>query len=143
MGKICKVRYDIKGIYGWGKGYYSTELARAWNSFWAEHYGEEINKMGTFKVGYMHQDSDVLGHPILYGDDGVCFCHPMEVTGTWTTCNSAETEMFEYERKAVYDFLKNELAVYIENLTGVKIEIAESYFVYNEVYLDWIVEETA
>lgn len=143
MGKLCKVRYDISGIYGWGDGYYSHELAEAWNRFWADHYGEEIDKFGTFKVGYMHQSSDVLGHPVLYGDSGVCFCHPMEITGTWSSCNSADTEKFESERKAVFDFLTEKLAVYIKSLTEVEIKITESYYVLDETYGEWIVEKSA
>lgn len=140
MGKICKVMYQIEGIYGCGDGYYSSDLAGAWNKFWEEMQGKKTDDLGTFKVGYMNEDSDVLKHPIFYGDSGTFFCHPMTTEGVLHSCNSSETEKFEYERNAIFNFLKDKLAPFIKEKTGVKIKITENYFVFTPPRANWIVE---
>ena len=140
MGKICNVMYEIKGIYGWGTGYYSSDLAGAWNMFWAMKQDEKIDDHEHFKVGYMNKGDDVLGHPILYGDSGSLFCHPMTIEGTLQSCNSADSEKFEYERKAIFNFLKDQLVPFIKEKTGVDIQIIENYHIFIPSFHSWIVE---
>ena len=140
MGKLCKVMYQIEGIYGYGDGYYSSDLAGAWNKFWEDMQGKKTDDLGTFKVGYMNEDSDVIKHPILYGDSGTFFCHPMTTEGVLHSCNSSETEKFEYERNAIFNFLKDKLAPFIKEKTGVKIKVTENYFVFTPPRANWIVE---
>lgn len=140
MGKLCDLRYDIEGIYGWGKGFYTQELCFAWNNFWEIKQNEKIDKREHFKVGCMNQGSSVLEHPILYGDSGTMFCHPMEITGVLYSCGSVEHEKFEYERKAIYDFLK-ELADFIKDNTDVEIKIIERYYLFDKPMSDWTMEE--
>ncbi len=142
MGKICNVMYQIKGIYGWGNGYYSSDLAGAWNKFWARMQGEKTDDLEHFKVGYMNESrGDVLKHPILYGDSGTLFCHPMTIEGVLQTCNSSETEKFEYERNSILNFLKEKLGSAIKEETGVNIEIVENYYVTDLPYKEWIVRK--
>lgn len=141
MGKICRVKYDINGIYGWGKGYYSSDLAGAWNMFWASKQDEKTDKREHFKVGYMNKGDGVLGHPILYGDTGSLFCHPMTIEGILQSCNSADFEKFEYERKAIFDFLKDQLAPFIKEHTGVDITIVENYSITTPIFKGWQVED--
>lgn len=141
MGKICKLMYQIEGIYGWGDGYYSSDLAGAWNMFWEEMQGKKIDDLETFKVGYMNEGKgSVLKHPILYGDSGTLFCHPMTTEGVLHSCNSSESEKFKYERNAIFNFLKDKLAPFIKEKTGVEIKITENYFVFTPPHANWIVE---
>lgn len=141
MGKICKIMYQIGGIYGSGDGYYSSDLAGAWNMFWEEMQGKKIDDLEAFKVGYMNESKgSVLKHPIFYGDSGTLFCHPMTIEGVLHSCNSSESEKFKYERNAIFNFLKDKLAPFIKEKTGVEIKITENYFVFTPPLANWIVE---
>lgn len=135
MGKNCNVQYAIEGIYGWGKGFYTPELAKAWELFWFIHDGETVGTVVKhFQIGIM---DNTWGTPYLYGLSGTCHCHPMELTGHWHTSNSAESETFEYERKSVYDFLTTVLAPFIKEKTGVDIKVTERYYITPEQYGEW------
>ena len=137
MGKLCKIMYQIEGIYGHGDGYYSSDLAGAWNKFWEDMQGKKTDNLEHFKVGCMGRTDP---HPILYGDSGSLFCHPMEIEGILHSYNSSESEKFEYERNAIFNFLKDQLAPFIKIKTGVDIKITENYFVFTPPYANWIVE---
>lgn len=141
MGKLCKVMYQIEGIYGYGDGYYSSDLSGAWNKFWEDMQGKKTDNLEHFKVGCMNEGKgNVLKHPILYGDSGSLFCHPMEIEGILHSCNSSESEKFEYERNAIFNFLTDQLAPFIKIKTGVDIKITENYFVFTPPRANWIVE---
>lgn len=138
MGKICKIMYKLDGIYGWGTGFYSSDLAMAWHKFWEEYQDEYIDDLETFKVGYMRESSD--GNPLIYGNWGTIFCHPESCDGILHTCNCSESENFDYDRKAIFRFFRDKLAPYIKEKTGVDVKITENYFPFTPPYADWIVE---
>lgn len=135
MGKICNIQIRIDGIYGWGEGYYSSELAHAWDNFWKEHDGKVF-------TGKWHSNisKEYYSAPYLWGLYGSLHCHPMEITGILHTSNSAETETFQYQRKELLEITKL-LATYVKEQTGVEVTYQLLYNVQDEPFHGWTVDD--
>lgn len=136
MGKICEIQVRIEGIYGWGDGYLSSELAHAWDNFWRENEGKLLSR---WHVG-LEKDHSWGDTPYLWGLYGSLHCHPMELTGVLHTSNCAESEEFQYQRKELLE-IAGKLAEYVKEKTGKEITYQLLYNVQDNPFKGWTVDK--
>jgi hypothetical protein len=114
--KVRIYKYKTRGIYEWGQGFVSREVADRWNEFW-RIVATEGRIPNTNKRNYFWRILSGVECDILVATGGSIYLHPMDGSGVIKTSNEVMPDATYSELCR----LMNACVEYIGNGTSVEM----------------------